>query len=95
MTSSIDVDDLSPRVLSGSRQDVLPASSSARLSERFAALEISERALIEESLTATGGNLSQAARLLGITWIMMKRRVERFGIAARDDLQPASKRDEI
>jgi Nif-specific regulatory protein len=44
-----------------------------------------ERALIADALKAARGNLSEAARLLGITRIMMKRRVARFGLGADDD----------
>jgi Nif-specific regulatory protein len=65
-----------------------PAPASApggSLVERFAALEPTERALVVEALAAAKGNITEAARLLGITRIMMRRRVERFGLSAGDD----------
>ena len=50
------------------------------LAERFASLEAMERALVEEAIQASGRNLSEAARLLGISRVMLKRRVNRFGV---------------
>jgi Nif-specific regulatory protein len=80
----IEASDLSPRLLSAPRgQDRTPAE--APLSERFAELEIIERRLVEEALDASGGNLSEAARRLGISRVMLKRRAERFGLRPRDD----------
>lgn len=55
------------------------------MAERFAALEPSERALVVEALAAAKGNITEAARLLGITRIMMRRRVERFGLSAGEE----------
>jgi Nif-specific regulatory protein len=58
------------------------AATSARgpqsLAVQFAALETTERRLVEEALARAAGNVSEAARLLGITRIMMKRRIGRF-----------------
>jgi Nif-specific regulatory protein len=64
-----------------------PASSaepaaSGSLAARFAALAAAERRFAEEAMAKAGGNVSEAARLLGITRIMLKRRLDRF---ANDD----------
>jgi len=48
------------------------------LASQYAALDATERRLVEQAMTAAGGNVSEAARLLGITRIMMKRRIDRF-----------------
>jgi Nif-specific regulatory protein len=79
----VDAHDLSPR-LGAAR----PASGQPRgrsLAERFAELEPTERQLVEEALAQAKGNLSEAARLLGISRIMIRRRVERFGLGGKDD----------
>jgi Nif-specific regulatory protein len=60
------------------------AAAAAPLAQRFAALEEGERALVAEALAAARGNLAEAARLLGITRIMMKKRVDRFGLRLED-----------
>jgi Nif-specific regulatory protein len=39
---------------------------------------------VVEALAQAKGNLSEAARVLGISRIMMRRRVERFGLGAHD-----------
>ena len=54
------------------------AAPSGSLASQFAALDATERRLVEEAMTRAGGNVSEAARLLGITRIMMKRRLDRF-----------------
>jgi Nif-specific regulatory protein len=51
---------------------------STDLAARFAALDATERGLVAEAMEQAGGNVSEAARLLGITRIMMKRRLDRF-----------------
>lgn len=58
--------------------------SVASLAQRYAALDVTERALVEEALQTARGNLAESARLLGITRIMMKRRVERYGLYGRE-----------
>lgn len=55
------------------------------LSARFASLDTTERALVEEALAVSQGNMTEAARLLGITRIMMRRRVERYGIRCQSE----------
>lgn len=82
--SVVEVDDLSStlqRVGVQEPQTMLPSDS---LAMRFAALEPTERALVEEALRTARGNLTEAARLLGMTRIMMRRRVEKFGLRCKD-----------
>jgi Nif-specific regulatory protein len=62
-----------PKAESGS----LPQSS---LAERYAELGPAEKTLVEEAMRLAKGNQSEAARLLGITRIVLRRRLERFGI---------------
>ena len=59
---------------------LLPTGPAAdgSLAERFKALETTERRLVEEAYRAAGGNLSEASRLLGISRIMVRRRIARF-----------------
>src|SRR5262249_15287830 len=47
--------------------------SSATLAERFASLDVTEQKLVEEAIAQAEGNTSEAARLLGITRIMLVR----------------------
>ncbi len=86
----VEVWDLSARVRGapasiGQRREDAPPGSEASLAERFAALEPTERALVRQALSMTNGNLSKAARLLGITRIMMRRRVDRFELQVEDE----------
>ncbi|HTM20410.1 MAG TPA: sigma 54-interacting transcriptional regulator [Kofleriaceae bacterium] len=69
----VDLDELAAR----GRGDA-PAAAQG-LAERFAQLEVTERELVREALARAGGNLSEAARMLGITRVMLKRRADRFG----------------
>lgn len=81
----IELDDLSPSLV---RHYVSPSGESGpstSLAARFAALEPTERALVEEAMETARGNLAEAARLLGVTRIMMRRRVEKFGLKYGDD----------
>ena len=55
-----------------------PAPARGSLASQFAALDATERRLVEEAMAQAAGNVSEAARLLGITRIMMKRRLDRF-----------------
>ncbi|MDC0747077.1 sigma 54-interacting transcriptional regulator [Polyangium mundeleinium] len=81
----VELDDLSTTLRTVvSPPEPAPPPSAGSLAARFAALEPTERTLVEEALATTNGNLSEAARLLGITRIMMRRRVERFGLRCRD-----------
>jgi Nif-specific regulatory protein len=82
----VDVTDLSPRLRPASAEAAPAASGNApTLAERFSQLDVLERQLIEEALRTARGNLSEASRLLGITRIMLKRRVDRFGLNLRDE----------
>jgi DNA-binding NtrC family response regulator len=75
----VDVCDLSARVLgSTTRVRTGPANvRSQTLLERFAELDTIEKALVQEALAEADGNASKAARLLGITRIMLMRRLEK------------------
>ncbi|WP_437279786.1 sigma-54 dependent transcriptional regulator [Sorangium sp. So ce375] len=79
----VDLHNLSSRIRRDPRKG--PGSREGpSLAERFAALKSTERGLIEEAIEAARGNLSAAARLLGITRVMIMRRIVRFGLALRD-----------
>jgi Nif-specific regulatory protein len=82
----VDAGDLRPRATRAMpATPATPAIDAPRpLAERFAGLAQIERQLVQESLRVAGGNVTEAARLLGISRIMMRRRLERF------DLAPAS-----
>lgn len=82
-SSWIDVADLSPRVqvVAGKPPEPPPnagATGWQSFAERYKALETAQGELIKEALKAAQGNLSEASRLLGITWTMMKRRAKRL-----------------
>jgi Nif-specific regulatory protein len=79
----LDVGDLSSRVTNVPPRS-RPASDAGTLAEQFAALEHTERELVVAAFRTANGNVSKAARLLGITRIMLKRRLERFGIGGAD-----------
>jgi Nif-specific regulatory protein len=74
----IDAHDLSPRL--GAARPIATGPRARSLVERFAELEPTEKQLVEEAIAQAKGNLSEAARLLGITRIMIKRRIEKFGL---------------
>jgi len=81
----IDDVDLSPRLRSGppgrtAAADRPPPS----LAERFAGIDATERALVTEAMRETRGNVAAAARLLGMSRIMLKRRLDRV----RGDADP-------
>ncbi|WP_437323210.1 sigma 54-interacting transcriptional regulator [Sorangium sp. So ce381] len=80
----VDLHNLSSRIRKGPREAPVGREGMS-LAEQFAALDSTERRLIEEALKAARGNLSEAARLLGITRIMIKRRIDRFGLGSRDE----------
>jgi Nif-specific regulatory protein len=81
----VDEQNLSPRILQKGRRGSPGAWEGMSLVERYAELEPMEKRLIEEALKASRGNLSEAARQLGITRVMIKRRVDRFGLGFRDE----------
>jgi len=70
----VDASDLRPRAAATTTTSNQPRP----LAERFAGLDQLERQLVQEGLRAAGGNVTEAARLLGISRIMMRRRLERF-----------------
>jgi two-component system response regulator AtoC len=85
--------------------DMLPAQLRAALSQAQGgtgrpgslllpsgtSLQDAERLLIDETLRKTGGNVSQAAALLGISRRTLHRKINEFGIrAARDGAEPSS-----
>ena len=74
---AIEAADLALRELTGAA-----APPSGSLASQFAALDATEKKLVEDAMAKANGNVSEAARLLGITRIMMKRRLDRF---AADD----------
>ena len=79
----VDAPDLSPRL--GAARPMPGQPRGRSLAEHFAELEPTERQLVEDALAQARGNQSEAARLLGITRIMIKRRIDRFGLHARED----------
>jgi Nif-specific regulatory protein len=56
-----------------------PGVTAGSLAMQFAALDETERRLVKEAMARAHGNVSEAARLLGISRIMMKRRLDRYG----------------
>jgi Nif-specific regulatory protein len=79
----IDAHDLSPRLGAARPRPDQPRGRS--LAEQFAELEPTEKLLVEQAMTQAKGNISEAARLLGITRIMMRRRVERLMPSIKDE----------
>lgn len=65
--------------------DVTEPPKGLTFAQRFAALEPMEKQIVQEALAAAKGNVSEAARLLGVTRIVIRRRLERFGILGQDD----------
>lgn len=80
----IDLHDLSTEIA----QSQLPAGQSSpqthhSLADQYKELEVLERKIVENALDAARGNVTEAARTLGITRIMMRYRIERFGLRAK------------
>jgi two-component system response regulator AtoC len=50
------------------------------LPDKGVILEEVERSLVEQALERTGGNKSQAARLLGLTRATLRYRIEKLGL---------------
>ena len=61
------------------------ATPSVSLASQYAALDATERRLVEEAMAKAGGVVSEAARLLGITRIVLKRRLDRFASEDRGE----------
>jgi Nif-specific regulatory protein len=70
--------DLSPRVRS-SEGVVVPKQTSS-LAEQFNELDRMERRLVHDAMEKSHRNVAEAARLLGISRSMMKRRLERYDL---------------
>ncbi|MFN0253860.1 MAG: sigma 54-interacting transcriptional regulator [Kofleriaceae bacterium] len=64
---------------------VSPDVARGSLASQFAALDATERRLVHDAMAKSGGNVSEAARLLGITRIMLKRRLDRFAGESSDE----------
>jgi len=75
---AIELAELGARVVPGS------VTTAPTLAERFTQLDAVERELVVEALARAEGNVSEAARLLGVSRIMLRRRVERYGLAQGD-----------
>ncbi|HVZ87565.1 MAG TPA: sigma 54-interacting transcriptional regulator [Polyangia bacterium] len=58
------------------------------LATRYASLKGTERRLIEEALTSSNGNVSAAAKLLGVTRIVVRRRLDRLRLEANSNRTP-------
>ncbi|EYF04396.1 sigma-54-dependent Fis family transcriptional regulator [Chondromyces apiculatus] len=80
----VELDDLSPAVSRAVLSPSFLTVPGMSFAARFATLEPMERALCEDALAAARGNVAEAARLLGITRIMLVRRIERFGLRSRE-----------
>ena len=83
----IEVDDLrlGGRPRSATAPPAPAPAASGSLAEQFGLLDVTERRLVEEALARAGGNIAEAARMLGITRIMMKRRLDRIRTGDGDD----------
>lgn len=68
-----------------SMANVVDAPKALSFAQRFAALEPMEKQIVQEALAATKGNVSETARLLGVSRIVIRRRLEKFGISVADD----------
>jgi Nif-specific regulatory protein len=79
----VDAHDLSPRLGAARPKPGQPRTRS--LAEQFAELEPTEKSLVEDAMSQAKGNVSEAARLLGITRIMMKRRVDKLLGGGKDE----------
>jgi transcriptional regulator with PAS, ATPase and Fis domain len=79
---TIDIDHLPPQMLTISSP---PAAISDTL---FSKIDNSERQQLIEALAATGGNQSQAARLLGINRVTVWNRMRKYGINLKKQIQP-------
>ncbi|HEY5928000.1 MAG TPA: sigma 54-interacting transcriptional regulator [Kofleriaceae bacterium] len=60
------------------RGSTAATQTAGTLANQFSALDETERRLVKEAMSRAHGNVSEAARLLGITRVMMKRRLERY-----------------
>ncbi|MEO6955032.1 MAG: sigma 54-interacting transcriptional regulator [Polyangia bacterium] len=77
---TIDLADLSPQVQSGLEGSDTDGPEPLDLHGRVEKLE---RGLVEEALSRSAGNQSQAARLLGLSRFGLQKKMTRYGIQAR------------
>ncbi len=80
---AIELEDVSIEI-TGSRPPSNQPNQTHSFADRFRDLEVIERQIVEGALEAARGNVTEAARMLGITRIMMRYRIERFGLRVKD-----------
>jgi Nif-specific regulatory protein len=85
----VDTNVLSTRITSRRAANLAPTSAAIALDTQYAQLEQQQRSLVENALRAVGGNQSEAARLLGVTRIVLRGRLERLGISATPEMARA------
>jgi len=84
----VGLSDLSGRIASGGPRAPEVQRAASSLAERYAELEPKERALVEEALARKRGNITEAARLLGISRSVMRVRMKRFGLDLDEEEEP-------
>jgi DNA-binding NtrC family response regulator len=89
--TAISAEQLSPELsrLAGGDQDTVPSSSSRRTGPApslAAAVEAVERELIRATLDRTRGNISESARVLGLTRRGLYLKLRRLGLEQRADM---------
>jgi transcriptional regulator with GAF, ATPase, and Fis domain len=75
----ISVEDLSPQVAAGDPAAALESPDDLTLKQRVERLE---RTLLREALHRSGGNQTQAARLLGLSRFGLQKKLRRYGLEA-------------
>lgn len=81
----LEVDDLPPRIRFAATVGPAAASSSGFvLPEDGVSLEEVERGLVEQALQRTDGNLTAAAKLLGLSRYALRNRAVKFGLAGTE-----------
>jgi Nif-specific regulatory protein len=85
----IDVDDLSEHVRSSGRVSALPPIAAAGVSLRRAR-DLFERQLITQVLAQHGGNASRTARALGISRVMLHKKLRAYGLRRMDVLRASA-----
>jgi Nif-specific regulatory protein len=88
---AVELDDLRARIDKAGGAPAAAAGpareTTLTLAERFLSLDATEKALVDEAMQRSNGNLAEAARLLGITRVMLKRRVDRYALGDKDPSQ--------
>jgi transcriptional regulator with GAF, ATPase, and Fis domain len=75
---TISVDDLSPHVAAGAPEAAIESPDDLSLKVRVERLE---RTLLREAIQRADGNLTQAARLLGLSRFGLQKKMRRYGLA--------------